>query len=115
MQTKEVQLSDDCPNYGGETEDIGHMLFLCPFTRLVCGISGLSWSVVARWLEGAKPWLRSVHYGLARQELEIFLTVCWALWGSWEKHAFEGQCMEANEVSFMARHQLFLVHSRPPD
>ncbi|KAL0409763.1 UNVERIFIED_CONTAM: putative mitochondrial protein [Sesamum radiatum] len=71
-------------------ESIKHVLWECPFARMVWALSNISWRLLNVWTEGTAAWIFAVLHKLDRKEGGRFVIICWALWLNRNKKRMEG-------------------------
>ncbi|KAL0427025.1 UNVERIFIED_CONTAM: hypothetical protein Slati_2877300 [Sesamum latifolium] len=98
-----VAVEVGCGRCGGEKEDILHMLFHYSYARLVWALSGIRWESIVCSGPSVEAWFRDVHLELGGIYWVLFLTICWATWGSRNQWLFKGRDTEAQEVVSLAR------------
>ena len=98
-----ISTSSDCPICGKELENVHHALLLCDFANLV-------WDC---WFDVPQMILRNnwTFHDLAMHvlihkpshDLELFLTVAWAIWFNRNKVIHEDKCSSPSQVWQMAK------------
>ncbi|KAL0438958.1 UNVERIFIED_CONTAM: hypothetical protein Slati_2378800, partial [Sesamum latifolium] len=68
------------------------------FARLAWATSGLPWGSLNCQVHSVEDWFRHVHRELGRQDWDLFISICGALWWRRNKRTSEGSGVEALEV-----------------
>ncbi|KAL0432092.1 UNVERIFIED_CONTAM: hypothetical protein Sradi_0835200 [Sesamum radiatum] len=100
---EEDDLNGGCAGCFAIEENIIHSLLHCSFARLVWAISGLPWCVIGSDELDVERWFRSVNSKLMREQWDLFLILCWALWWARNQRIFEGISVEVSTVVCLAR------------
>ncbi|KAL0378748.1 UNVERIFIED_CONTAM: hypothetical protein Sradi_3180300 [Sesamum radiatum] len=104
--------SEGCAACFADHENILHLLLHCSFARLVWAISGLPWGVVGSAEHDVERWFKKVHSKLLREQRDLFLVLCWALWWARNQRIFEGHLVDASSVVRLARRSSCVVAAR---
>ncbi|KAL0408448.1 UNVERIFIED_CONTAM: hypothetical protein Sradi_1779200 [Sesamum radiatum] len=109
---REMIPSEGCAACFADHENILHLLPHCSFARLVWAISGLPWGVVGSAELDVERWFKKVHSKLLREQWDLFLVLCWALWWARNQRIFEGNLVDASSVVRLARRSSCVVAAR---
>ena len=104
--TRGISTSNECPICGKELETTHHALLHCEFANLVWNC----WSDLPQMIQRNKwTFHDSAMYILAHKpshDLELFLTVAWAIWVNRNKVTHEDKCSSPSKVWQMAKNSI---------
>ncbi|KAK4425083.1 hypothetical protein Salat_1702100 [Sesamum alatum] len=80
-----------CVRCGAASESLLHILAECDYSRVVWALSNIPWHTLANWSEGVAMWIARLSVNVSKEEVEWFLTICWAQWHSRNKLVTEGK------------------------
>ncbi|KAL0443867.1 UNVERIFIED_CONTAM: hypothetical protein Slati_2109400 [Sesamum latifolium] len=78
-------------------ENLKHMLLDCTFARLTWALSDLPWHGINLW-SSCEDWMWNMSKLIDKEQSPWFLSVCWALWTSRNKHIMENEYEEPMKV-----------------
>ncbi|KAL0414232.1 UNVERIFIED_CONTAM: hypothetical protein Sradi_1624900 [Sesamum radiatum] len=68
---------------------------------LTCG-NPLEDTVIFGWLEGTEVWVRQVRKGLENDQFNLFIMICWSLWGRRNRFVMENDNCKPDECVTLA-------------
>lgn len=98
-----------CHRCGLETENLTHLFFLCPESRLVWKLSPVQWSNFGRLTDNFALWWKAVSTAATdrrvQQGIHFSVSLLWQIWKSRNSWQFQRSKIEAPEVVRLARHE----------
>lgn len=76
-------------------ESVLHILKTCSYARLMWTVSPFSNIFVACNPESMCDWMAWVRNKVTQDELALFVSICWRIWGSRNKFLDENFCYDA--------------------
>lgn len=89
--------SHSCPICHEKSEDVEHLLLLCPWTRPIWFGSQLQWTPTSQTISRFDLWLQDMlnllaaNKGSFDQNVALLFTICWSIWKSRNAKLFEDQ------------------------
>ncbi|KAK4407848.1 hypothetical protein Sango_0365800 [Sesamum angolense] len=84
---------------GDLQENIKHVFLECHFARQAWALSHLPLGVISEWHNRAADWVKHVRSQLEHEDFNLFVMICWRLWGRRNKRTMEnidfhpGECV----------------------
>lgn len=102
LLSRGLSVETSCPVCAIGDETLLYSLWDCSYTRLMWVVSPLSNNLTHYSTEILLDWIEYIHSKSTKYELELFVALCWSLWGNRNKLVYENKVYDAgNSVRFV--------------